>query len=574
MFQVLIVQLEQELQQLLTAKQISMPGGVTNIATTSSSFISPCAAYANLKKGDTNATTGGKVSQLQAFLGISPATGYYGAQTSIGYQNKCGALGNAQPTSVAGMSEYTDSNFGFSFWYPSSWQVQQETVQSPNAYPGAFVPKQFAVTGQNSRDGVTIQEITAPQTIQVGNPYYGYDTYYFNPSLGEWTDSITDAANGSPDRTVAADISNNTMGGLHMFSGGARFGVSTLIPLSAKNFLMVTSNDTSNVTQNYVADTIVATNPNVATPVSTAQQTSIIQAEANAYGVNTSVSSNGSMSFTASPTSGSAPLSVTFSASGVPSGASVNFGDGTIEQTDSLFGNGTTNSAGYCGAGPDFFCYMPHIYASPGTYIATLRNYSGAVVGTQTVTVGGASTGSLQTYTNSQYGFSLQYPSNVQLNTTPASLQSPAANINAGTRLAVFGPVQKSFTVTEPGWGTNGVVTIDGSVYAGVSSNTTDVANCMIAPSGPEIAAIDVTNETMNGIHFLSYTMAQPATGMEEDDGFYTTVHDDVCYSIFSSIDGIESGHLNTADAAANDSVTAQLQSELDSISQSFRFTQ
>jgi len=38
--------------------------------------------------------------------------------------NKTSVQTSAQSISVPGMSEYTDSNFGFSFWYPSSWSVK------------------------------------------------------------------------------------------------------------------------------------------------------------------------------------------------------------------------------------------------------------------------------------------------------------------------------------------------------------------------------------------------------------------------------------------------------------------
>ncbi len=53
---------------------------------TSMSNIS-CSVFSSLQKGDTDSTTGGEVSQIQSFLGMSNVTGYYGAQTSIAYTN-------------------------------------------------------------------------------------------------------------------------------------------------------------------------------------------------------------------------------------------------------------------------------------------------------------------------------------------------------------------------------------------------------------------------------------------------------------------------------------------------------
>ena len=89
---------------------------------------------------------------------------------------------------------------------------------------------------------------------------------------------------------VPANVSTNTMGGLHMLNGNVRFGLSTVIPLSARHFLIVGAapggfgGGEHNI-QDYLAATIVATDPAVATPVSTTQQTIIIQAEATKYGM-------------------------------------------------------------------------------------------------------------------------------------------------------------------------------------------------------------------------------------------------------------------------------------------------
>src|SRR6185437_31144 len=70
----LVQQLTQELQQLLAARSNPQQ---------SSGQPAFCSTYADLQRGDTDATTNGRVSMLQAALGINPATGYYGALTGI-----------------------------------------------------------------------------------------------------------------------------------------------------------------------------------------------------------------------------------------------------------------------------------------------------------------------------------------------------------------------------------------------------------------------------------------------------------------------------------------------------------
>lgn len=73
-----------------------------------------------------------------------------------------------------------------------------------------------------------------------------------------------------------------------MLNGNIRFGLGTVIPLSAHNFLMVDAAPAgigggAFGTQNYLAKTILATDPSVATPVSVAEQIKAIQVEKDAY---------------------------------------------------------------------------------------------------------------------------------------------------------------------------------------------------------------------------------------------------------------------------------------------------
>jgi hypothetical protein len=99
----------------------------------------------------------------------------------------------------------------------------------------------------------------------------------------EYPEGTSSGASGS---STPADISNNTMGGLHMLAGSHRFGGNTIIPLSAKNFLIVTTDgelSTGSSDPKALAKTVVATDPSVGTPVSTSQQEAIIKAEQAAY---------------------------------------------------------------------------------------------------------------------------------------------------------------------------------------------------------------------------------------------------------------------------------------------------
>jgi len=82
-----------------------------------------------------------------------------------------------------------------------------------------------------------------------------------------------------------ADVSFNTMGGLHIFSTLQKENAS-IIPLSAQHFLIVGEYSGQNPTNDIelpLVKTIVATDSSVATPVSVAEQIQTIQAAKDAY---------------------------------------------------------------------------------------------------------------------------------------------------------------------------------------------------------------------------------------------------------------------------------------------------
>jgi hypothetical protein len=89
-------------------------------------------------------------------------------------------------------------------------------------------------------------------------------------------------------------------------------------------------------------------------------------------------------SFTATPTSGAAPLAVTFRAMGLPLPMTytVNFGDGT---------SGALSEASCFGSRSGVQCSgsASHTYGGAGTYSATLMNALGTTFGAATITAGG-----------------------------------------------------------------------------------------------------------------------------------------------------------------------------------------
>lgn len=232
---------------------------------------------------DTNAQTTNQVQQTTSQN--PPATTQQNTQPSVGNP----VVVNSNKIAVAGMKQYTDSNFGFSFWYPSSWTVQNGSIQ--DTYVGGTVQKTLVVSPDSNTprgDAIIINEFYSPtREIRIARDlcspmsgsFVAAHRYYFDTNAHTWmleTPAYTGQSerDGStysvPASTKAADVSNNTMGGLHMLGAGCSGSV---IPLSAKNFVVFSFNS-RNVGQSYgnIAKTIVATDPSVATPVSTNEQ--------------------------------------------------------------------------------------------------------------------------------------------------------------------------------------------------------------------------------------------------------------------------------------------------------------
>ncbi len=139
-----------------------------------------------------------------------------------------------QSISVPGMSKYTDTDFGFSFWYPSTWQVEVDSYDSD----------QLDV-GPASAPFVTIRKIHSVVT--------------------------------------SSDVVGTTMGGLLMIDAHAhKTEWVYYVPFGSRGFLQVAQQG-YDLSQGYLSATIMAIDPSVAIPVSATEQIKIIQAEKDAY---------------------------------------------------------------------------------------------------------------------------------------------------------------------------------------------------------------------------------------------------------------------------------------------------
>ncbi len=185
--------------------------------------------------------------------------------------------------SVHGMQQYTDTDFGFSFWYPSGWQITE--VSNPYSNYGGPARKAIKVTNASATKTVVVTEVTTDRVVVPGITMSALSTMYqFDASRHTWMATKTDDFQ-------LADTSVNSMGGLHMFATGS-IVAAYVMPLTAHNFLVFSvtdgngfaleGGDNGSFTAPLIK-TIVATDAMVATPVSAAEQIATIEAEKAAY---------------------------------------------------------------------------------------------------------------------------------------------------------------------------------------------------------------------------------------------------------------------------------------------------
>ncbi len=233
----------------------------------------------------------------QAQVVVQQAVGQATQMLSANPQGVSSGKSDDGAISVSGMTKYTDSDFGFSFWYPSGWSVSSQSIDV-TMFGGGTVSKQLVITGGKGK--ITLYEHASPaRSIELsGGSCVNCppETYYFDASQHVWMLKYPQGnLGGNPMATQAqidatkipkpADISSNTMGGLHIFSTATgRLTGAHIIPLSAHNFVYVSSDTEDYGAYAYsLVNTILATDPSVATPVSVAEQIKVIQAEKDAY---------------------------------------------------------------------------------------------------------------------------------------------------------------------------------------------------------------------------------------------------------------------------------------------------
>lgn len=154
---------------------------------------------------------------------------------------------------ASGVSEYTDASFGFSFWYPSTWQVNEERPETVgtfpggnadtwvNQFPGGKVLKEITVHDETT--WTRIWEVTSPSsTITFRSAHLSNDKYYYDTAAEKWMVRFKENGMGLPNPSPASIVARGTtMSGLVVFGGPS--AATFIIPLNRHKFIVVDNDD-------------------------------------------------------------------------------------------------------------------------------------------------------------------------------------------------------------------------------------------------------------------------------------------------------------------------------------------
>lgn len=151
--------------------------------------------------------------------------------------------GTPNPTvssTVAGMSEYSDLTYGFTFWYPSALQVVPSTTDDSASFPGGTEVEKLQVGPEGA---ITIAVVNSPASTITDEPFnhaspIPQTKYFYDEMTGKLMVTYPQGADGGNSATTTVKVSKTTISGLPMLPSGLRFDA-TIIPLSTTRFLVI-----------------------------------------------------------------------------------------------------------------------------------------------------------------------------------------------------------------------------------------------------------------------------------------------------------------------------------------------
>lgn len=182
------------------------------------------------------------------------------------------------PVDTYDLSQYTDTDFGFTFWYPKSWKIFPTSIHDTASFPGGVLVKTLLV----GPTGSVVIYIVTSNTNTITDEQNGHASpiaqtkYFYDYVSKQWMVAYPESADaGISSATTTANISNTTMSGLYMLPSGRRFDTN-IIPLNPSTFVVVSSGGGN-------ATILAKTVSLIGAEIEPTNLWAILQAEANAY---------------------------------------------------------------------------------------------------------------------------------------------------------------------------------------------------------------------------------------------------------------------------------------------------
>lgn len=176
-----------------------------------------------------------------------------------------------------GLKQYSDHDFGFSFWYPGSWEIKESATPYPGRFPNNKVIKYIRVGREGSIYVFEVSSANGSITDNPGAAPFPPVKYYWDAAGKKWMVSWPQGNTaGKLVADAVASTTARTMSGLPMFWSPSRFDTS-IIPLSQNKFVVIS--DGGGVNAEFLAKTVTLIGGSIDSP----EQTAVLKAEAAAY---------------------------------------------------------------------------------------------------------------------------------------------------------------------------------------------------------------------------------------------------------------------------------------------------
>ena len=176
-----------------------------------------------------------------------------------------------------GLKQYTDHDFGFSFWYPGNWEVKEGTPPNAARFTKNKIVKYLRVGKEGMVYVFEVSSANGGITDYPGAAPFPPVNYYWDAAGKKWMvfwPEGNTAGQSAP--ATAAAIKRKTMSGLPMLESPSRFDTS-IIPLGPDKFIVVS--DGGGAVADYLARTVTPIGGSVYSP----EQNAILKKEADAY---------------------------------------------------------------------------------------------------------------------------------------------------------------------------------------------------------------------------------------------------------------------------------------------------